>query len=348
MNASVAPARPLAVPRPITFMLYLSVIGAIVGTRLAVKKYRLLPTVLMASMAVQIGAVVGVPLVVLVLRWRAPKTPPERRHFSRDPISFAWLPNPVTCGAYVALGLLVWFVKGMLAEPSIWQLSAALQALSYAPLLLKVLTARNVSTISAKKLALDAVYLVCRLSAAQMLGLKLPRRAGQTSVMVADALALTFVMILLASVLGWRRGSYQASADSLSLRMPLLVIFGLAALLRVTLSKRFFPDFLWTLGLYMDVFAMLPQLWMVAQNGGVADEAVSHHVAGAFVSRLFGLTFWWLIRGTWHQGTRLAGWLILLACTSQILLHSHFMAYYLKAFVTRGPFGCAPLVCAEI
>eukprot|EP00927_Polykrikos_kofoidii_P037827 TRINITY_DN32030_c0_g1_i1.p1 TRINITY_DN32030_c0_g1~~TRINITY_DN32030_c0_g1_i1.p1 ORF type:complete len:367 (+),score=28.41 TRINITY_DN32030_c0_g1_i1:58-1101(+) len=347
MKSSVCAGKPMAVPRPLTFIGYATIIGVIVGLHLAVKKYRLLPTVLMVSLGVQIGSVIGVPTFVLVMRWRSSKKPVERS-LNRDPVKFSWLPNPITSASFVALGGMVWLLQKMLDEIYIWKLAVALQTLSYTPLLLKTLASKTVSNISVKKLALDACCLACRLAATHMLGMRLPRRSGQTSVMVADALALTFVVVLLMSILGWRRAGYQSNADNFGVALPMFFIIGLAALFRVTFSVRFIPDFLWTLAVYVDVFAMLPQLRMIGQNGGVADEAVSHHVAGTFVSRLLGVTFWWLIRGTWHHGVRLSGWIILVAYSSQLLLLSHFMAYYLKAVVGRGLFSCGPLVCAEM
>jgi len=320
-------------------------IAVVVGLRLAVKKYRLLPTVLMASMAMQALAITGIPAAVLFVRWRGPQQ--EEKPFQREPISFAWLPNSITSAAFAALGVVVWIVRSSLDEPDLWKFAEVLQVVSFLPLVLKVAAARNIAGISAKTLILDVLWLTCRLVATSMLDLKLPRKSGNSVVMTIDAISLTASVYVLLSTLLWRRHSYQASSDSFPVWPLLLGAVVLAASVRANMSQRFLPDFLFTASLYVDAFAMVPQLWLVAQNSGVADVAVTHHIASMFVSRLMGLNFWWLIRGHWHQGMRFTGWLILVVYTVHVLLLCHFMCYYLKALCTRGPFSNAPLLCAE-
>merc|ERR1712151_1268526 len=151
--------------------------------------------------------------------------------------------------------------------------------------------------------------------------------------MAVDALSLTACLLLLVCALGWRKGTYQRQSDSFPM-LPVLGIVPLAAVLRATIGQSFFPDFLWTMALYLDGLAMIPQLWLIGQSSGVVDVAVAHHIAGMFGSRLLGLNFWWLIRGHWLQGMRYCGWLILVTGTVHVLLLTHFMCYYLKALCT--------------
>merc|ERR1712048_1133647 len=257
--------------------------------------------------------------------------------------TFSWLPNPITSVAWLVLGIVVWIVRGSLDQPELWRTASALQGLSFLPLLWRALFARTVSSISVKKLSLDVVCLICRLIASYMLDLKLPRKSAHSFVMAVDALSLTACLFLLVCALGWRRGTYQRQSDSFPM-LPMLGILPLAAVLPATIGKRFLPDFLWTLALYVDGLAMMPQLWLIAQNAGVVDVAVAHHIAGMFGSRLLAVNFWWLIRGHWLQGTRYCGWLILITCTVQLLLLTHFMCYYLKTLCTRGPLSTAPLL----
>lgn len=121
----------------------------------------------------------------------------------------------------------------------------------------------------------------------------------------------------------------------------------MAAVLHVDIGQSYIPDTLWTLALYLDVVAMLPQLSLIAHSGGVVDEAVSHHMALVYVSRVLGLTFWWLIRGTWLRGYTWTGWGILVAYAAELVLVFHYMCYYFRGLFTRGLFTGVPLVCNE-
>merc|ERR1719265_1555404 len=98
-------------------------------------------------------------------------------------------------------------------------------------------------------------------------------------------------------------------------------------------------DTLWTYALYVDVFAMMPQLWMVAKlEVGVEIEALnSHYIAAIAASRLVNLYFWY--HGFQELkpkdgGFNLTGWAIMIAHIIQCLLLVDFVAFYVKACVS--------------
>lgn len=324
-----AGAKPLPVLGPISATAYAVIITMIVTLNWAVKKYRLLPTVLVVSIGTQIAALFWVPLVVLIIRWRTPKR--EERPFQREPINFSWLPDPVTSGAFALLFFVVFVLMRVLTELDILKLAATFQFLGFGLLGLKVAMTGKVSGISAKKLALDAVWLSCRIGSAYLLGKRLPRKSNNGFVNGADAMSLLVVLGLLLCAFRRQRATSLVQADTFNAWLLLAIAAGLALVVRLQMSLRYVDDVLWSFSLYLDAVAMLPQLLMVAQSGGVVDEAMSHHIAAMFVSRLLGSAFWWLIRGTWLQGVRFTGWVIFAVYMGQLLFLCQYMCYYLKA-----------------
>lgn len=339
----------MPVPGPITFALYFTGVVALVLVRLAVKKYRLFPTVLALCLGMQVAALVGVPLVVVIVRWRGyGKGDEDSWNFRRDPISiFKWLPSWTTVVGMGAMGVFIWLVNGTLTELQMWQAAHAIEFLAFLLLVLKACARRSVAGMSARKLLLDVTRLACRLIASFWLDKRLPRKSGDNFVRVCDCCALTCVFFLLYCTFKSYRSTYQVDADTMHVQWLILGSVLGAAVLPFDVGRSYFPDVLWTVAVYLDAVAVFPQLSMIARNGGVVDEAVSHHLAGLFGSRLLSLTFWWLIRGTWLRGTSWTGWGILAVLTIHLLELSHYMCYYVKGCFNRGLFSGIPLVCAE-
>lgn len=336
----------MAVPGPLLFGFYFVLIALAVMFHLAVNRYKLFPTVLMLSFALQIIAVVAVPLVVLIIRWCG-KASCEERPFQREPIHIKWFPSLTTCIGFCTIGVSIWLISNTLIELQIWRVAAALECFAFGILGLKVMAMKSITGISLRKIALDAIRLAFRLIAAAWLGRRLPRKSYDGIVQGADAFAFSMTMVVLCYAYTSRRATCRAEADTFQIWHMALGALILAAVLHVDIGHEYIPDVLWTAALYLDVTAMLPQMKLIAQNGGVVDEAMSHHIAMFFGSRLLGLTFWWLIRGTWSRGLTWTGWGILIFYMIELLLLSHYMCYYFKGCFNRGLFSGIPLVCAD-
>eukprot|EP00928_Gymnodinium_smaydae_P034424 TRINITY_DN24397_c0_g1_i1.p1 TRINITY_DN24397_c0_g1~~TRINITY_DN24397_c0_g1_i1.p1 ORF type:complete len:389 (-),score=76.11 TRINITY_DN24397_c0_g1_i1:47-1141(-) len=355
-SATVSNAKPLAVPGSLAFVAYFCAVATAVGLRLAVKKYKLLPTVLVGSLVVQIAAIVGVPIFVYAMRQRSSKSEDNDQSSGATEEAAglaslrAFLPHPVTSAAFPALLLLLWYSATSLDEPTIWRFQALLQLVSYLPLLLRgaLFPPKGAQTISVRKVVLDLLWLTVRGVATIMLDRRLPRRSNDALALGLDCACGAILVLVLLRSLTREKASQEArrEVDSLNVLPALVVAAVLAASgMRASVAHRWLPDVLWTFALYVDAFAMLPQLWMLARSGGVASGAVAHHIAGTFASRFVRLLFWWQVRGMWQQGAKATGWLILVVHVCHLLLLSDFVCYYLKALCTRGPLHCAPLVC---
>lgn len=342
-----ASAKPIPVPGPAAGSLYFAIVACGVLLHLAIKKYRLFPTVIVLCFGMQIFTVVAVPIIVLVIRWRGRGKPYQQEQFRRDLPRLTWLPRLTTLLGFCIVGASVYVASSTLTEIQMLQVSAALETLAFVLLAIRLVIVHNAAGISIQKLVLDAVRLVCRLTASVWLGSSLPRRSSDAVVHACLAFSLVAACGLLCCISMRLRTDFQADASTCNTRNVLIVILVLSLVFHVDIGDELLPTILWTIACYSDVVAALPQLRMTAQNGGVVDEMMSHHMALLFASRLLSLAFWWLIRTTWHGGMTCRGWGILIVGLMPLLLLSHYMCYYFRGCFRNGFGSGVPLVCAE-
>jgi len=311
---------------------------------MGIMTYKLLPTILITSIGMQVSAIVSVPSTVFFIRWL------NRRAQERGeaPIKFPGLPSRWALITFM-LVCAAWYTGIEYAEElNVWKYAVVAEVLSYGVLVMKVFTTRNVAGLSAGKLVLDILALGLRTAAMSWPGTHLPRQAGNDFIRVAVAISLVSALVLLGAVQLLFRHSYKPEVDTFSIKVPAAGCLALAVVLRADIGHAgYAPDVLWTAALYLDTVAMLPQLQLIGENGGVADKATSHHIALSFVSRFLGVLFWWLIKGHWFQGLRYTGLGILTAYYLQLLLLSDFLCHYLKAIFSMGPFNSVPIVCTN-
>merc|ERR1719331_1446324 len=163
-------------------------------------------------------------------------------------------------------------------------LTVALQFLAFSLLTLKVLQQRSVCGISGKALCCHATVYVSRLTSTTWLKGYIPTdTTGEWLYQAMDGMCLGMVLCLLYHVFRRYRDTYQADKDSFEIGYLLSGCFVLAVLLHPHLNSRPMFDTMWTFALYTDVFAMMPQLWMVAKLQAAQDqiEALTLHYLGA-------------------------------------------------------------------
>merc|ERR1719478_1154464 len=107
-------------------------------------------------------------------------------------------------------------------------------------------------------------------------------------------MTLLVVLCLLYLVLKRYRYTYQEEQDSFEISYLLSGCFVLAVLLHPHLNSRPMFDTLWTFALYVDVFAMMPQLWMVAklEVGSGLEVLNAHFIAAIAASDGVSMFFW--------------------------------------------------------
>jgi len=219
-------------------------------------------------------------------------------------------------------------------------LSLGLQLFAYACVLLKVVQQKSVAGLSGKALTMQAVSLVLRLSSTTWLKGYIPvDTTGDWLYQILDVAALCMALQLLYFVYKKHRKTYQEDCDSFNVGNTMIVCFVLAVLVHPDLNARPIFDTLWTAGLYIDVVAMLPQLWMMSKIGGEVEALNCHYVGAVAVSRCVSLIFWFYgfvelapLDGSFN----LAGWAIITAHVIQVLLLLDFLFVYIKACMNSG------------
>jgi len=225
---------------------------------------------------------------------------------------------------------------------SILTMAVMFQCLAFALLGMQTFASGSSVGISARALGLDAVALVCRLSSTTWLQGYLPvDESGDWFYQAVDICSLVTVLWLLHRVLVAQRSTYQANEDSFPFVPMMLVAFLLASLLHADMNARPLFDALWMAGLFVSVFAVLPQLWLINQNGGKVDSFTAHYIAAMALSRAVSGIFMWYARFDitcveWVDGFSHAIWAILSAHFLHMVLLADFAYYYVKGVTKQG------------
>merc|ERR1719240_171176 len=132
--------------------------------------------------------------------------------------------------------------------------------------------------------------------------------------------------------------TYQKEQDSFAAPQTICVCFVLAVLIHPDLNNRPFFDAIWTSSLYVDVVSTLPQLWMIGKIGSKVDALSAHYVFLVAVSRFTDMIFWYYgfeELAPENGGFNLAGWVVLGAHATHLLLMWDFIFCYVRS-VYRG------------
>lgn len=255
------------------------------------------------------------------------------------------LPSTRVAAAYATFGGLILAMYHLVANgefSSIMTMSVMIQCMAFALLAIQSLSSGSAAGISARALGLDAFGLCCRLSSTLWLQGYLPVDAsGDWVFQAVEVSTLMLVLWLLYHVLVEQKETYQAEGDSCPAVPLMLVSLVLAALFHADLNARPLFDTLWMTGLFADVVAVMPQLWLIARNGGKAEALTSHYIAAMALSRVLSGQFMWAARHDITCQERISGvnhstWAILIAHVFHFVLIADFTYYYVKAITARG------------
>merc|ERR1719321_850519 len=240
---------------------------------------------------------------------------------------------------FICLCTIVYQSYHGLGRSTLITFNVSLQLLAYCLLAAKVLQQRSVAGVSAKALQCHAVVYMSRLSTTLWLKGYIPTDpTGDWLYQACDAMSLATILGLLYLCFYRYNSTYQEDLDTFDITYLLAGCFILAVLLHPHLNGRPMFDTMWTLALYVDVFAMMPQLWMVAklEVGAEVEALNAHYIAAIAASRAVSLYFW-------YYGFRefapkdgsfnLTGWAIMGAHVIQVLLFADFVAFYVKACI---------------
>mmetsp|Transcript_24838 Transcript_24838/g.41389 ORF Transcript_24838/g.41389 Transcript_24838/m.41389 type:complete len:292 (-) Transcript_24838:152-1027(-) len=120
--------------------------------------------------------------------------------------------------------------------------------------------------------------------------------------------------------------------------IPCLLI---AIFFHPSLNREFFSDTCWTLSMYLEAVAMLPQIFMfqkqASDEGGTVEVLIGHTVFALGFSRVFELIFW---LGSFkeladHAGSKMPGYIVLISQLGHLLVMADFFFYYFMS-ISKG------------
>jgi len=210
--------------------------------------------------------------------------------------------------------------------------SSGVQCLGLYCLSVKVRSQRTVDGLSLKTLEMYALVFTFRLSSTMVKNGYLPvDRSGDWVYQATDVASLLLVFQCMFMIHKRYSLTYQAELDSMPIWKIVPAFMLLGCCCHGELNHSAFFDKTWTIGMWMDTIAMLPQLWMLVAKGGEVEALTSNFVALVFASRM--LAFWFWFTGMPELAPKdgsfnLVGSLIVGAHSIQLLLSADFMYHY--------------------
>jgi hypothetical protein len=117
------------------------------------------------------------------------------------------------------------------------------------------------------------------------------------------------------------------------------------------LNNNFLTDTAWTVSVYIEAVAVLPQLFMFQAQGGEIEAFTSHWVFCIGGARVMHLAFW---LSSYHElndrlsssaAAKYPGHIVVFSQVVQLALMLDFFYYYIK----RSPFfGCCSATCGVL
>lgn len=237
----------------------------------------------------------------------------------------------------------VWVTDGDFS--ALLTFAVGLQCVGLLQLAIQVWYRKSVHGISRKSLELLVLVLATRLSVTSVKNGYLPvDSTGDHVYQFADILSLLLIVQLLFATRVTCKKTYMPDADSMNTKWMLPVCAVLATFLHAHLNHSFFWDTLWFFSLYLETFALLPQLWMMTKLGGEVEGMTAHFVACMTGSKAMGWIVWFEGYGElaveYHDGistvsTNWPGYAIMLSYTVQVVMCADFVYHYASAVLAN-------------
>jgi len=249
----------------------------------------------------------------------------------------------VTYILFAATGLSSWHHLSDKDFSFLLTFSGCTQTLGFFLLLHKIRVQRSVAGISSKTLQVYVFVFLFRLSSTMVKNGYLPvDRTGDWLYQASDVASLLLVLQILFFMHKKYADTYQGDLDTMPIFkiLPAFVLLGCS--FHGHLNHSPFFDSMWTVGLWFDTVAMLPQLWMLVAKGGQVEALTSNYVALIFASRVMSFWFWFTGMpelAPKDGGANLVGYLIVGAHAIQVLLSADFMYHYFMWQCQNSPCG---------
>merc|ERR1719321_446281 len=249
--------------------------------------------------------------------------------------------------AYMTLALVVLLVRYTDFDISIVQaLSSMCMFASFVLTTIKVAAQDSATGISVRSLEMFAVAIFTRLcSTLFMVGYLPDDLSGRQVFQFFDISSLAAVIRLLYVIHHKHQDSYDKEKDLHGIAWAIPASFLLAFFVHPTLNRSVFFDTVYTAATVLDTFCMLPQLYMMVNQGGRVCDLLTKFVVLQFISRVCVVIFWldsWEELADGYYGTdgeiypggaNIQGHMYIALCVTQVLICGDFLIYWVKSLI---------------
>jgi len=145
-------------------------------------------------------------------------------------------------------------------------------------------------------------------------------------------ISLILVLTIIHAIFRTHHASYQGDLDVLQVKYLIPGCFFLALLVRPHFTQWSFEyGYTWSSCFYIDIFALVPQVVMMAQGGGKVEAPIANFVAATFLSRVGDIWDSLVYEQNMAQSEFYSYWMVVAGQGLHLLLVADFMYYYLKA-----------------
>lgn len=227
----------------------------------------------------------------------------------------------------------------------------------------KIWTVQSVKGVSVKTVQLYAVVFITRLMSILRHSGYLPYdKSGDWFYHLVEILSFLCIVGVVFGIYGPLKPTYNDKYDKFgNLHVPnelgALYILGPAVLMALfihpSLNHEMFSDICWTIAMYVECLAMLPQLYMFQKQAGLdgstVEAVLGHMVFALGFSRVFELLFWVTSFSelSHYSGGRIVGYVVLLMQIGHLAVMGDFFYYYFQSVVTGKPMELPTLSYAD-
>jgi len=211
---------------------------------------------------------------------------------------------------------------------------------------IKVSAQGSAAGISVRSLEMFAVALFTRLcSTLFIIGYLPDDLSGRQVFQFFDVSSLAAVIRLLYVIHHNHQDTYDKEKDLHGIAWTIPASFLLAFFIHPTLNRSVVFDTIYTAATVLDTFCMLPQLYMMVNQGGRVCDLLTKFVVLQFISRVCVVIFW---LDSWEEladgyydtpgeihpgGPNIQGKMFLGLSITQLLICADFMIYWVKSLI---------------
>jgi len=258
--------------------------------------------------------------------------------------------NVLMWAGFFTVSLFVYFLMSGKDFSFLMTYGAMSRMFGFGILNLKTWKSQRATGVSVKTLQLYSIVFFVRLTSIVRHEGYLPYdKSGDWLYHFIEIMALVFSASALYGCMVPFKATYQSECDrfgelsvppgfgALYLAVPVLI---LAMLLHPNLNSDWFSDVAWTYAMYLESFAMIPQLYMFQkQANGVVELLTAHFVAALGFGRIMEFIFWVYSYQelVTMSGSKGPGYMALFSQFVQLALMVDFFWYYITAVKNATP-----------